>query len=380
MKVLKGVFKAQGILASGIKEGKYGVALIKASGTSAGVFTTNALSAAPVRVTRRNISDGYLEGVIANSGCANAMTGERGLRDAERMCEIASKHLDASPENIGVASTGVIGRYLNLGIIEKQAELVASRLNPEGMRDAARAIMTTDTKEKIVTVDLGEYRVSGIAKGAGMIAPRMATMLSFIYVDANVPRRRLESALRAAVDDSFNMVVVDADTSTNDMVLITSTSDELEVDERFEMALKVACTELAKMIAEDGEGATTPIEVQVKGAKSKEDARRVCRSILSSPLVKTAVFGRDPNWGRIACAVGNAGVEVDENLLKIALSDGKRTVTVYERGQPLEEVDRDIMGERLLILVDLGEGSEEATGWGCDMSYEYVKINAEYTS
>ncbi|MDI3503007.1 MAG: glutamate N-acetyltransferase / amino-acid N-acetyltransferase [Archaeoglobi archaeon] len=380
MKVIRGEFTAKGVLAGGVKEGKYGVALVKASGTSAGVFTTNALCAAPVKVTKRNIADGYLDGIIANSGCANALTGEKGIRDAERMCEIASKLLGTSPENIGVASTGVIGRYLDMELIEKQSEIAASRLSPEGIRDAARAIMTTDKREKIVTVDLGDYRISGIAKGAGMIAPRMATMLAFLYVDAQVPGKRLEKALRNAVDESFNMIVVDGDTSTNDMVLVTSTSEEIEADERFEEALKLASVELSKMIVEDGEGATTMIEVVVSGAKSREDARKVCRTILSSPLVKTAVFGRDPNWGRIACAIGNSGVEVDENLLRIFLSNGKRTEVVYDRGIPKEEVERDIIGEELRIIVDLGEGDEKAVGWGCDMSYEYIKINSEYTS
>jgi len=362
MKVIKGDFLAHNVLAGGVKEGKYGVALIKASGPSAGVFTTNSLCAAPVKVTRRNISDGHLDGIIANSGCANALTGERGIRDAEKMCEIASNLIGTSPENIGVASTGVIGRYLNMELIEKQAEVAASKLTPEGIRDAAKAIMTTDRIEKIVTVDLGEYRISGIAKGAGMIAPRMATMLAFLYVDAHVPKKRLVNALKNAVDESFNMIVVDGDTSTNDMVLLTSTADEVEADERFEEALKLASVELAKMIVKDGEGATAMIEVLVTGAKSREDAKKVCRAILSSPLVKTAVFGRDPNWGRIACAIGNSGVEVDENLLKISLSNGRRTEIVYDRGIPREKVKRDIMGDELRIIVELGKGNERAVG------------------
>jgi glutamate N-acetyltransferase/amino-acid N-acetyltransferase len=380
VKIVRGVFRTQNVISAGVKEGKHGLALIKASGTSAGVFTTNALPAAPVRVTKDHLSDGYLDGIIANSGCANAMTGERGLRDAEKMCEIAAEIFGTSPNNIGVASTGVIGKYLDMELIKSQSKIVATKLGPEGMKDVARAIMTTDTKEKIVTIEMDDYRIAGIAKGAGMIAPRMATMLSFLYVDANVTRKRLEKALRDAVDDSFNMVVVDADTSTNDTVLITSTSEEREVDENFEKALKLACVELAKMIAEDGEGATAFIEVIVKGAKKSEEAKRVCRSVLSSPLVKTAVFGRDPNWGRIACAIGNAGVEIDENLLSISLSDGARTITVYEKGKPKDEVDRGIIGEKLFIIIDLGKGNEEARAWGCDMSYDYVKINAEYTT
>ena len=308
---MKSICAVEGVSAWGIKEGKYGLALIRASGTAAGVFTKNIVRAPPVVLMEERIRSAYLDAVIVNSGCANAYTGDRGYQDALRMGEIAASALSISPESVGVASTGVIGRYLDLPLISDQCERVAPHLRQTGEAEerAARAIMTTDLFEKHALVRGDGFNVGGITKGSGMIAPNMGTMLAFIYTDAEIPPGRLNSALKKATTRSFNRVVVDGDTSTNDVALCTATGLAGPVDaDAFARALEECCRNLALQIAMDGEGATKLLEVTVRGAPSEEEGADIARTIVSSPLVKTAVYGEDPNWGRVMAAAGRCPV------------------------------------------------------------------------
>jgi len=385
-----GISAVEGVVASGVKRGKYGVALIAASGTAAGVFTTNKIRAAPLDVTAENlnVAKGRLEGVIANSGCANAYTGPRGVEDARWMAGLLADHLEVEPEKIGVASTGVIGRYLDRDHMAEifQEAKTSLRSDAEASIDAANAIMTTDTKVKEIAVEHGGVRVAGITKGAGMIEPNMATMLSFLYTDAKISPETLRECLLEAVDDSFNMLIVDGDTSTNDMVLITATG-RVEADlDKFREALSFVCVELAKMMAKDGEGATKLVETQVTGARSRDDARQAAKTIMRSSLVKTAIFGDDPNWGRIVAAAGRSGADLDPEKISLSISavGQDKELFLVERGKivdgVLEEAEDVMRSEELVITLDLGLGEEAARAFGCDLSYDYVKINAEYTS
>ncbi|MCD6207125.1 MAG: bifunctional glutamate N-acetyltransferase/amino-acid acetyltransferase ArgJ [Methanosarcinales archaeon] len=393
-RITGGVCAVRGVRAFGIrelaeredgKESKNGLAVITGSGESAGVFTKNRIIAPPLTLTRAHLEARHrLGAVIVNSGCANAFTGKRGLSDAGRMAELAAERLNLEKDAVGVASTGVVGVSLDLKWIESQIDSVVAGLSatPEGSSAAAQAIMTTDTRPKEFAVELGSgVRIGGIAKGSGMIAPDMATMLAFIYTDADLPHETLETCLKQAVDTSFNMIVVDGDTSTNDMVLLTATAEvgAPEYDEEeFQEGLDCVCTELAKMIARDGEGAEKLIEVRVTGAETNEDAEVAAKAIVRSPLVKTAVHGCDPNWGRVVVAIGYSGAAVDPDLISLALSG----VRVVDCGTVLDFAgeDVDMSGEDVGIDVDLGLGAGEATAWGCDLTCEYVRINAEYTS
>jgi glutamate N-acetyltransferase/amino-acid N-acetyltransferase len=385
-----GICAVDGVRASGIKRGKYGVALIAASGSSAGVFTSNKIRAAPLDVTAENlnVSEGRLDGVIANSGCANAYTGPRGVEDARWMANLLAGHLGVGPEKIGIASTGVIGRYLDRDLMAELFSEAKSRLRSdlEASQEAARAIMTTDTKVKEIAVEHSGFRVAGITKGAGMIEPNMATMLSFIYTDAKISQKALRECLIEAADESFNMLIVDGDTSTNDMVLITATG-KVECDiEEFKEALNYVCIELAKMMAKDGEGATKLVEMQVSGAKDRDDARLAAKTIMRSSLVKTAIFGNDPNWGRIVAAAGRSGADLDPEKITLSISAAGRPGEVFlvKDGKIVEgvlEKAEDVMrSEELLIRLDLGLGGASARAFGCDLSYDYVKINADYTT
>ena len=385
-----GVCAVEGVRAAGVKRGKYGVALIAASGTAAGVFTTNKIRAAPLDVTAANLNDseGRLEGVIANSGCANAYTGPRGAEDARWMAGLFAENLGVGPEKIGVASTGIIGRYLDRDLMAELFSEAKSRLRSdlEASGEAARAVMTTDTVVKEIAVEHAGFRVAGITKGAGMIEPNMATMLSFIYTDAKITSEELRECLLEATDGSFNMLIVDGDTSTNDMVLITATG-KVDCDlEKFKEALSFVCTELAKMMAKDGEGATKLVETLVVGARNRNDARLAAKTIMRSSLVKTAIFGNDPNWGRIVAAAGRSGADLDPEKITLSISAAGREEEVFlvRRGNivdgVLEEAEEVMRSEELLIKLDLGLGEGSARAFGCDLSYDYVKINADYTT
>ncbi len=388
-----GVCAVKGVRASGIKPGKMGLAIIAAEGSAAGVFTRNKVIAAPLIVTMENLSNnGRLAAVIANSGNANAFTGEQGIADAREMAHILAEQLDVPVELVAVASTGVIGRKLDVEWIREHVCGVVETLDstPDSSNAAARAIMTTDLvyKESAVELESG-VRIGGIAKGSGMIEPNMGTMLSFIYTDASLPADVLEGCLKRSVDKSFNMIVVDGDTSTNDIVLLTATgasSIEPQVEE-FQMGLDRVMTELAKMIARDGEGATKLIEAHVRGAKTENDARIAAKAIVRSPLVKSAVFGKDPNWGRVVAAVGYSGADIDQDKISLAFASGDDIVQLVERGNIVDSstnvpgsLEHIMAQDEIVIMVDIGLGEQSATAWGCDLTYDYIRINADYTT
>jgi glutamate N-acetyltransferase / amino-acid N-acetyltransferase len=383
---MKSICGVRGVLAAGIKEGKYGLTLIRAPGTAAGVFTSNVVKAPPVLLMQERINRGRLEAVIANSGCANAYTGKRGCEDAQKMTEIAGAELDLDPDSVGVASTGVIGRYLDLPLIARQARKVAPRLahSPSAEDDAARGIMTTDLFEKHALVKKETFSVGGITKGSGMIAPNMGTMLAFIYTDAEIGASELRGALKQAVKRTFNRVVVDGDESTNDIALCTATGDNGKVNKReFQEALEDCCRNLAVQIATDGEGATKLIEIRVGGAPGEDEAARVARTVAGSPLVKTAVYGEDPNWGRVIAAAGRAGVQFDPGAISLWISDGVSRVELVRDGEIVVDLvhAKSLMaGKKVVFELDLHAGRDHATAWGCDLTERYVEINGRYTT
>jgi glutamate N-acetyltransferase/amino-acid N-acetyltransferase len=382
-----GICAVPGVRASGARQGKWGVALIAASGTAAGMFTTNKVRAAPLDVTAEHLgATGRLEGVIANSGCANAFTGQRGLEDAREMARLLAGFLGTDEKKIAVASTGVIGRYMDMELVAKLFEDAKAKLRDDkgASAEAARAIMTTDTRVKEIAVEHKGVRVAGIVKGAGMIEPNVATMLCFLYTDADLTAETLKGCLKDAVQDSFNMLTVDGDTSTNDAVLITATGQVKCRLEDFSEALRYVCIELARMMAKDGEGASKYFETKVTGAKSERDARLAAKAVAASSLVKTAVFGADPNWGRIICAVGYSGAEMDPAKVTLGLEGKGQEVFMVKAGSIVEgalEQAREIMsGDSITIKIDLGLGKATARGFGCDLTHEYVNINANYTT
>jgi glutamate N-acetyltransferase/amino-acid N-acetyltransferase len=350
------------------------------------VFTTNKVKAAPVVLDQMRLRKGKASAVVMNSGCANACTGEQGMTDALEMTELAARRVGVSAEDVLVASTGVIGVTLPMGRIRAAVPKIV--LSAEGGHDLARAIMTTDTVPKEVAVRADDYVIGGIAKGAGMIHPDLATLLCFLTTDTAIDIDFLGQALRKAVDISFNMVSIDGDGSTNDTVLIMANgmaggkpiikgSRRAEV---FQQALNKACIYLARANARDGEGATKLIEVNVSGAVSPGDAQLAARTIVSSSLVKTAVHGSDPNWGRVLAAAGRSGAALEPDKLELYIGD----ICVVKDGAPVpfdkKEVVKHLDGKEVYIALNLNIGKAEATAWGCDLSEEYVKINAEYTT
>jgi glutamate N-acetyltransferase/amino-acid N-acetyltransferase len=382
----RSICAVRGVRACGMKEGKYGLALIRASGTAAGVFTENLVRAAPIELMRNQVRKGTMEAVIANSGCANAYTGEKGYEDAVAMTEYAGSALNIEPDLVGVASTGVIGRYLDLPLIQRQCEEIAPKIDrtPEAETLAAQAIMTTDTFEKHALVQRETFTVGGITKGSGMIAPNMGTMLAFIYTDAGIGAKPLLQALRQATRRTFNRVVVDGDTSTNDIALCTATGEAGKVNPaEFSPALEECCRLLARQIATDGEGATKLLEVTVRGARTEEGAAKVARTIIESPLVKSAVYGEDPNWGRVIAAAGRAGVDFDPNAISLWISDESMKYPLVDSGRiiaDLKKAKEAMHGRKVIFVLDLGTGKEEATAWGCDLTERYVEINGRYTT
>ena len=391
-----GVTAARGFLASGVKAGikrhKKDLALIYSEypAAVAGTFTSNRVKAAPLLVTMSRVAGGTARAVIANSGNANACTGPEGYQDALLMAREAARALDLPEEQVLVASTGLIGERLPLDRILAALPEAVRGLSREGHGDAAEAIMTTDTvpKEAAVVTEIAGRRVTvgGMAKGAGMIHPRMATMLAFLTTDAAVTPEALRVALRRAVDETFNMITVDGDTSTNDMVLLLANgqaqnptiSGEGPELAAFTAALVSVCGQLARAIARDGEGATRLIEVEVRGAATLEDARLVARAVAGSNLVKAAVHGGDANWGRIMCAAGYSGADFDPERVDIFL--GCERVVSDGRGVPHDEarVREALLAPTVHIVLDLKGGSSRATAWGCDLSADYVRINTHY--
>ncbi len=351
----------------------------------AGVFTTNRVKAAPVLYDQQVLAmnRGAIRAVVANSGSANACTGEQGLQDARVMAEATAQAIGCRADQVLVLSTGVIGKLLDMAKVREGIARGAKQLSAEGGADVSRAIMTTDKHPKVYASRSTHYTIGGMAKGAGMIHPNMATMLSLITTDANIPPALLDQALRAAAAKSFNCISIDGDMSTNDTVLVLANGESrFEIGDSeigdFTDALTQVATDLAKQVVRDGEGATKFVEINVAGARDEVDAARVAKTIANSPLCKTAIYGADANWGRVVCAVGYSGVEVNPDNMALWFGD----VRVFANGAPTQYDDGDatraISGAEVFIRLELGMGNASATVWTCDLSHDYVTINGKY--
>lgn len=401
MKIIEGTittplgFVSQGVCAQIKNKNKKDLAILfsQKKCQTAGVFTTNRVRAACIDLNRSHLEDGMAQAIIVNSGNANACTGEQGWEDAVAMSQTGAAMLNIHPLDTLVASTGVIGVYMPMEKVTQGIEMAAGSLSRDGGSAAAQAIMTTDLTQKEVAVEIqvgGKTAYIGaIAKGSGMIHPNMATMLAFITTDVAISSAALQVALKETVDQSFNMVSVDRDTSTNDMTVIMANgmaeNNEIsDVDSEdykiFQEALAFVCVKMAKMIARDGEGANHLIEVEVRNASNQKVARTIARSVTSSNLTKAAVFGEDANWGRILAAAGYSGAEFDPDRVDIFLGEEQMAENgmglVFDEDKARAELQKDTVS----IILDLKAGTASATAWGCDLSYEYVRINAAYRS
>lgn len=402
-KINGGVVAAKGFTASGIHCGirknrtKRDIALIysEVPARAAAVYTTNLVKGAPLTVTKNHIADGKAQAVICNSGNANTCNAD-GIETAEKMAELTAKALGIAAADVIVASTGVIGQPLSLEPIADGIPVLKNELTAEyiGGANAAEAIMTTDTvaKEVAVSFTVGgkTCRLGGIAKGSGMIHPNMATMLVFLTTDCDISAEMLQKALSHDIRNTFNMVSIDGDTSTNDMVAILAngmagnpaiTSEGADFDV-FMQALNTVTVQLCRMIAGDGEGATKLLECIVTGANSEQTAKTAAKSVICSSLLKAAMFGADANWGRVLCAIGYSGADIDVTKVNVAFRSCKGTVSVCENGAGIpfsEEIAKDILLQKEIeILISLGDGAYGASAWGCDLTYDYVKINGDY--
>ena len=379
----------------GIKKEKKDLAILvsEVPASVAGVFTTNAVQAAPLKVTKEVVYNSQkMQAIIVNSGNANACTGKQGIADAYEMQALAATKLGIESYLVGVASTGVIGEIMNMEPVVKGVEMLNPNNDLESGMNFAQAILTTDTVMKNTTyatvIDGKEVLVSGTAKGSGMIEPNMATMLGFITTDANIESDELQKALSEITNLTFNAITVDGDTSTNDTVVVLANglagNESLTPAHpewnNFYTALRLVAEDLAKAIARDGEGATKLIEVEVDGAISDEEARKIAKTVVGSPLVKTAVFGCDANWGRIIAAVGYSGATVDPEKITIKIGGA----TMVEKGEPIkfseEELIEILKQSDVKIYVSLEVGEGHGYAWGCDLTYDYVQINASYRS
>ncbi|MBQ8689687.1 MAG: bifunctional glutamate N-acetyltransferase/amino-acid acetyltransferase ArgJ [Clostridia bacterium] len=396
-----GVCAAKGFLAGGVHCGirknrtKKDLSLIfsELPASAAAVYTTNKVKGAPLLVTKKNISDGTARAIVCNSGNANTCNAD-GVMIAERMCELTAAALGIAPEDVVVASTGVIGQPLDVTPIAAALPSLAAGLSRGGSASAAEGIMTTDTrmKEIAVSFEVGgvSCRLGGIAKGSGMIHPNMATMLVFITTDCAISPKMLKRALSTDIESTFNMVSVDGDTSTNDMVTVLANGAagnavidaEGEDFSAFMAALNTVTVNLCRRIAADGEGATKLLECTVKGAKDEKNAKIIAKSVICSSLVKAAMFGSDANWGRVLCAIGYSGAEVDVCKVGVSFVSRSGEIEVCRSGAGIdfsEELAKKILLEdEITIAVTLGDGEAESTAWGCDLTYDYVKINGDY--
>ena len=393
-----GITAVQGIRAAGIHAGikatdakDMTLIVTDAPASAAGVFTKNSVTAAPVLVCREHLNDGQAQAVIVNSGNANACTGEVGMANARRMAATTAEQLGIDTDLVLVSSTGVIGQQLPMDKIENGIQAAASALSTEGGSDAAEGIMTTDTHPKSfaveVEIDGVPVRIAGIAKGSGMIAPNMATMLSYLTTDARINAETLQSALNRVIDDTYNLLTIDTDRSTNDTVIILATGRAGNANivdangenyEAFCDGLLFVCTELVKMLARDGEGATKLVEVVVKHAANRDDAEKAARAVAESPLVKTAVFANDANWGRIMMAIGKSGAEFDPYQVDVWLADYRLVKDGMDAGYDEDKATALFAQDPVRITIDLGAGDAEITMWTCDYSYDYIRINADY--
>ena len=402
MKIIEGgVCAAKGFFASGMHCGirknktKRDLSLIYSEkrASAAAVYTTNLVKGAPLTVTKNHISDGMAQAIICNSGNANTCNAN-GIEIAEQMSELLASSLKIKKEDVVVASTGVIGQVLNIEPIANGIPELVSSLDENGSDRAAEGIMTTDTVKKEIAVEFciggKTCRIGGIAKGSGMIHPNMATMLVFITTDASISSEMLQKALSTDIASTFNMVSVDGDTSTNDMVVVLANgqagNEEIKEDGEdfceFMRALNTVTVQLCRMIAGDGEGATKLLECKVSGAKDEKNAKIIAKSVICSSLLKAAMFGADANWGRVLCAIGYSSAEVDVNKIGVFFKSKKGEIEVCRNGSGVdfsEEKAKEILLEREIeILITAGDGDACATAWGCDLTYDYVKINGDY--
>ncbi|WP_069513129.1 bifunctional glutamate N-acetyltransferase/amino-acid acetyltransferase ArgJ [Lysinibacillus sp. FSL M8-0337] len=369
----------------GIKDDTLDFTVIMSStvANAAAMFTQSRFCGAPIPIGKQNVANGKLQCFVINSKNANVATGEEGIRNVQEIVNLVAHELAIAPENILPSSTGVIGHQLPMDKIRNGIINIKEQLVEGGLEKSAQAIMTTDTYPKCKICKVGNATLVGIAKGSGMIEPNMATMLSYFVTDAEIPATTLQTIFKEAVNHSFNMVSVDTDTSTSDTVAIMANGLAGKVDiKQFTETLNNMSIELAKEIARDGEGATKLVEVTVNESSSFAQAKKVAKSIVNSPLVKTAIFGKDANWGRIAMAIGKCEDEVELNPENISIYFGE---TLIYQGKPIDSVDLSVIQDYLenseiQIKVSLGLGNEEATVWGCDLSYDYVKINGSYTT
>lgn len=394
-----GITSVAGVKAAGIHAGikkteAKDLALIAtdAPANAAGVFTKNSVTAAPVVLCREHLSVPMAQAIVVNSGNANACTGDTGMKNAYRMAALTAEQLGIDSELVLVSSTGVIGQQLPMDKIENGMQIAVDSLGKNrGGTDAAEAIMTTDTYPKNIAVEFEidgkAVRIGGIAKGSGMVAPNMATMLSFLTTDVKINSQTLQSTLTRVVANTYNLLTVDTDRSTNDTVLILATgnADNTEIVETkgksydvFYDALLSVCTELVKMLARDGEGATKLVEVVVKGAKNRADAEKAARAVAESPLVKTAVFANDANWGRIMMAIGKSGAEFDPYQVDVLLGDYLLVKNGMDSGYDEDKATRLFDNDTVQININLRAGESEITMWTCDYSYDYIRINADY--
>lgn len=406
MKLIQGgITAAKGFKAAGkhigIKGKRKDFALVYSEKpcTVAGAYTQNVVKAAPVHWNKEiSNQDHTVHAIAVNSGNANAATGLQGEKDVLETAKKVADELGIETKEVLVCSTGVIGVTLPMDIIKAGIPEVASELQDtlEAGEDAAEAILTTDTVKKTIAIEVEiegtKVTIGGMGKGSGMIHPNMATLLGFITTDANISKEMLQKALSKAIEASFNMITVDGDTSTNDTVLVLANGQsgakcidqEGEAFETFYACLYEVCKYLAVSIVRDGEGATKLLEVNLKGARNKKEGKCVAKSILTSNLVKTAFFGEDANWGRIFCAMGYSGVDFDPNQVDIAIESGAGKVMLLEKGVPVhfseEKAKRVLEEAEINVLIQMGEGDSSVTAWGCDLSYDYVKINGDYRS
>ncbi len=370
-----------GFRAAGVRRGKYGVAVIVADKIcdAAIVTTKNSVKAAPVTYTKAVIGRG-VQAIVANSGNANCCVAG-GIDDARAMAAETAKAVGVDVKNVAVSSTGVIGKKMDIDLVKEMIKHAATSVtsSSKGSLQAAKAIMTTDKRIKMYSAEYAGIKVGGICKGSGMIAPNMATMLAYITTNADIPKQKLSQALREAADESFNMVSVEGDMSTNDtVILLTDKSRKCDLCE-FKALLAHVCCELTKMIARDGEGASKFLEVIVEGAKTKKDAKKAVKAIIGSPLVKCAMYGENPNWGRIMSSMGSV-IKVDYMKVDISFSSKNSKALLFSNGKAgnLEKAAHVLKNRDITVLVNLNLGKESAIGWGCDMTVDYVKINAGY--
>lgn len=369
----------------GIKDDTLDFTVIYATtrATAVGMFTQSLFCGAPVIVGREHLADGHAQALVINSKNANVSTGQRGIDAARETARLVAHELGIAATDVIPSSTGVIGQQLPIDKLRQGTANLKSQLQPKALEAAAQAIMTTDTRPKLIAKQVGSSVIAGIAKGAGMIEPNMATMLAFLLTDARIPAETLQPMLRQAVKRSFNMVSVDTDTSTSDTVILMANGQAGEVDlDAFQTALDDICIYLAKAIARDGEGATKLIEVTVTSARDFRQAKHIAKAIVNSPLVKTAVHGADPNWGRLSMAIGKCHTETDIRPENVSMTFGN--TCVFAKGEPLDvdlkQLETYLQAEEVRIAIDLGIADGEATVWGCDLTEEYVRINALYTT